>query len=165
MAAVQDVEDAVGEHQRPGKRGEPAREVGGLADLFFEGRRLHFFSAVAGTTGRQRLSPDLQYSNTFTTFFTPSVVRAISDAALASTSVTMPIRKTTLASVTTLTWTGLKFFAPRKRVLTLEVTTVSPLRAASEVSGPIVSSLASVRTPGTALTSFSTSACVTASGT
>ena len=51
---------------------------------------------------RRSLSQSM-YSKTFTTFFTPPVVLAISAASCPSLCVTRPIKYTTLSSVTTLT--------------------------------------------------------------
>src|SRR6185503_10811547 len=113
MAAMQDIEHAVGEHQRPAELTGPAREVLGRTDLAFEGGRLHF----AGQTP----SPALHRSKIRTTLITPPVLRATSTASAASCSVTMPIRYTTPASVTTFTWIGLTLLASRSRPFTLVV--------------------------------------------
>src|SRR5689334_21154405 len=95
MAAVQEVEPAVREHQRPRQRVEPAVQRGGVADLLFERRRVHTrgdFGVLGwGSGGGLHCSSVLlQYSNTFSTLRTPPEVRASSVAMSASVSVTGP---------------------------------------------------------------------------
>ena len=63
VAAVQDVEHAVGEDERARERADPVLERGGVPDLRLERRRLHArgglgFSAGGGA-GRQRSSPGI----------------------------------------------------------------------------------------------------------
>src|SRR6185312_15249176 len=70
MAAMQDVEYAVGEDHRALDAFRPRRELAGRADLRFEG-------------GRSRHRQET-YSNSVTTRLTPLVVRATSVAASAS---------------------------------------------------------------------------------
>src|SRR3954469_18817124 len=113
MAPVQNVEHAVGEDERPAELTGPVREVLGRTNLAFEGGPLHF----AGQTP----SPTLHRSKIRTTLTTPPVLRATSTASAASCSVTMPIRYTTPASVTTLTWIGLTLLLSRIRPFTLVV--------------------------------------------
>ena len=95
MAAMQDVEAAVGEHQRPRHAGEALGQRVGRADLGFEGRGRvgHYFAAAAGWPpgvglpdglSRRLISASETISKTRTTFFTPPVVRATSTAASAS---------------------------------------------------------------------------------
>src|SRR2546423_2759317 len=117
VAAVQDVEDAVGEHQRALELAEPARELARIADLGFVGRGY----CPALVRGRQSSSVALQYSNTLTTLRTPPVLRAMSTASSASASLTTPIRYTAPASVTTLRCTGLTRLVSDRRPRTLVV--------------------------------------------
>src|SRR6185503_2074082 len=114
MPAMQQVKDAVGEYQRARELADPARQPLGRMDLAFESRRLHF-------GGGQMPSPALHSSKIRTTLITPPVLRAMSTASAASCSVTMPIRYTTPASVTTFTWIGLTLLASRSRPFTLVV--------------------------------------------
>src|SRR5262249_22742717 len=95
VAPVQDVEDAVGEHQRPWQRCGTGREFLRPGDLRREAR------CSRNCHGCQTV-----YSRRRTTFCTPQVVLAISVAALASERLTMPMRYTTEFSVVTLTWPG-----------------------------------------------------------
>jgi hypothetical protein len=87
VPAVQEVEHAIGEHERPRQRRRPARGIARREDLALESG-----GAGAYDRGRHTSSVGLQYSNIFTTLRTPAVVRAISTAAAASSSVTMPSR-------------------------------------------------------------------------
>src|SRR3954464_8893221 len=87
MAAVQEIEDAVGEDERALQPREPARNLSRIADLRFEGRG--YWPLLRD---RQSSSVGLQYSNTLTTLRTPPVLRAMSTASSASGSVTSPIR-------------------------------------------------------------------------
>ena len=93
VPAMQDVEDAVREDQRPAEVGN-LRERARVADLGFE-RGLGYcaaFVVVFGAGGLQASSVGLQYSNTLTTLRTPPVLRVMSTASSASCSVTTPIR-------------------------------------------------------------------------
>ena len=78
VAAMQDVEDAIGENEGPRKRRRASANIDRRADLVFESR-----------CGVDR---QFRYSNMRITRFTPLVVRATSVAASASARVTMPMR-------------------------------------------------------------------------
>src|SRR4051812_3059741 len=168
VPAVQDVEYAIGEHQRPRQLRQPAREPRRVADPGFEvRRRAQDLWRAGGGASRvlQTLSSGLQYSNTLTTLRTPPVVRASSTASSASGSVTMPIRYTTPASVTTLMCSGLTRFESSSRALTFEVRYESLVRPPSEEAPATCRSLVTPRTVGTARTIFSTSTRAPSSGT
>ena len=87
MAAMQDIEYAVREDERPRERLQPCRKFGGPADLALERRSVHRLRVAA--RGRTDQS---MYSNRRTTFCTPLVVRAIWVALSASDFFTSPIR-------------------------------------------------------------------------
>src|SRR5438552_12474738 len=146
VAAMQDIEDAVGKHHRSRQRGEPAAQ----------GRARRYLCGEAGCDGPGILHQSM-YSNTLTTRCAPLVVRAISAAAAPSSCRTTPIRYTTPRSVTTLTTLIWNFAASMKRAFTLEVMSVSLLRDSKLVAGPTTSSSCTARTLGVERSICSTS--------
>src|SRR5262249_40145555 len=117
VASVHDIEHAVGEHEGAGECSGAAREPLGRADLGFECGCGHYLPT---------------YSTTLRTRLTPLGVRAISPAASPSAGETIPIRYTPPASVTTLTWFTENLPLLIMRAFTLDVTSESLPRAASE---------------------------------
>src|SRR5690606_41290759 len=85
VSAVQDVEAAVGEHQRPRQRRDPRREVGSVP---------HDLRARRGQS---------RYSKSLTTRATPPTLAAAAPAVSPSARVARPIRDTTSFSVTAFT--------------------------------------------------------------
>src|SRR5581483_2163036 len=148
VAAVQDVEHAVGEHER-------ARQHRDAGDRFLRARDL----------GLEAGSRRHTYSNRRTTRTTPEVFAARRAAASASWRDTMPMRYTTPRSVTTFTLLAGNSLASTKRALTLDVISVSFERSPSDDGGPTTRSFCTLRTRSVLRAMFATPSLAAWSGT